>query len=90
MAGWFMPERVPYAPVRLFCFPHAGGGASAYRAWTKESALGAVPVQLPGRENRMRETPLLSMRAIVEQAAEALRRAAVCPVRAQPWGARRL
>ena len=73
MAGWFMPERVPYGPVRLFCFPHAGGGASAYRAWTKESALGAVPVQLPGRENRMRETPLLSMRAIVEQAAEAIR-----------------
>ena len=73
MAGWFMPEKVPYAPVRLFCFPHAGGGASAYRAWTKESALGAIPVQLPGRENRMRETLLLSMSAIVEQAAEAIR-----------------
>ncbi len=80
MPGWFMPEKVPYAPVRLFCFPHAGGGASAYRAWTKDPAMGVVPVQLPGRENRMREAPLLSMKEVVEQAAEA-----VLPYAGQPY-----
>ncbi len=72
MAGWFMPVKVSDAPVRLFCFPYAGGGASTYRTWTKEETLGIVPVQLPGRENRMREKPLLSMREIVEQAAAAI------------------
>lgn len=80
MSGWFMPEKVPHAPVRLFCFPYAGGGASAYRAWTRERSLAVVPVQLPGRENRMREAPLLAMREIVEQAAAAIR-----PYVAQPY-----
>jgi medium-chain acyl-[acyl-carrier-protein] hydrolase len=47
----------PRARLRLFCFPYAGGGASAYRGWA--AALPAdvevCPVQLPGRESRLRE-----------------------------------
>src|SRR5690242_12788229 len=43
--------------MRLFCFPHAGGGASVYRHWP--AALGeqieVVAVRLPGRENRFGE-----------------------------------
>ncbi|MFF0613817.1 thioesterase II family protein [Nocardia tengchongensis] len=45
------------ASLRLFCFHHAGGGASMYRTWQR--ALGphtAVrPVLLPGRERRRGE-----------------------------------
>ena len=40
----------------VLCLPYAGCGASIYRAWPR--AVGDValrPVQLPGRESRMRE-----------------------------------
>ena len=42
----------------LFCFPHAGAGASVYRRWTEAFApsIAVCPLQLPGRENRIRET----------------------------------
>ena len=59
------------APVRLFCFPHAGGSASSFHGWAR--ALGpqisVVPVQLPGRENRIREPRLRDMTVLVEQLA---------------------
>jgi medium-chain acyl-[acyl-carrier-protein] hydrolase len=46
--------------ARLFCFPHAGVGASAYRLWAMglPPALEVCAVQLPGRESRFREPPL--------------------------------
>lgn len=41
------------ARVRLFCLPHAGAGAGAYRAWTDLGSpdVGVQPVQLPGRDS---------------------------------------
>lgn len=47
----------PRARVRMFCFPYAGGGASVYRGWGKSlpADIEVCPVQLPGRESRMRE-----------------------------------
>ena len=49
----------PNATKRLFCFPFAGGAASAYRQWA--SILGpsieVCAIQLPGRENRLLELP---------------------------------
>ncbi len=47
--------------VRLFCLPHAGGGATAYRSWAAElpSFVQLCPVRLPGRETRLSE-PLYS------------------------------
>ena len=72
MSSWFMPETVPAAAIRLFCFSYAGGGASTFRSWPRDDSLGVVPVQLPGRENRMAEAPLLSMDEIVEQTAQAM------------------
>jgi medium-chain acyl-[acyl-carrier-protein] hydrolase len=65
----------PEAEVRLFCFPFAGGGASTYRDW--QSALGpridVYPVQLPGREDRLKERPESSMRVLASRLADALR-----------------
>ena len=55
------PLGMPQSPTatRLLCFPHAGGGASAYRSWTRAAPpeLEVCPVQLPGREARIREAP---------------------------------
>lgn len=47
------------APIPLICLPFAGGGASAYRLWTQlsDGELDVIPVQLPGREDRVDEEP---------------------------------
>lgn len=36
----------------LFCFPFAGGGASAYNSWIQkmQGKITVCPIQLPGRE----------------------------------------
>lgn len=46
--------------MRLFCFPYAGGGVSAFRQWGASLPDGVEPwaVQLPGREDRMGTPPL--------------------------------
>lgn len=46
-------------PTPLICLPFAGGGASAYRRWTQlsDGELDVIPVQLPGREDRVDEDP---------------------------------
>ena len=38
MLDWIMPEAQDLSRVRLFCFPYAGGGASVYRNWLRESS----------------------------------------------------
>jgi medium-chain acyl-[acyl-carrier-protein] hydrolase len=47
----------PNARLRLFCFPYAGGAASIYRTWHQHlpADIEVCAVQLPGRENRIRE-----------------------------------
>jgi surfactin synthase thioesterase subunit len=51
---------VPDARVRLFCLGHIGTGASLFSPWVTQGLPGVeiCPLQLPGRENRLRE-PLL-------------------------------
>ncbi|MBW4696815.1 MAG: putative thioesterase [Aphanocapsa lilacina HA4352-LM1] len=51
---WCTPN--PRARLRLFCFPHAGCGASVYRGWRESlpAAIEVRPCQLPGRENLTR------------------------------------
>ncbi|RJL20550.1 thioesterase II family protein [Bailinhaonella thermotolerans] len=49
-------ENRPWAARRLVCFPHAGGSAAFYRAWSR--ALPSVEVhavQYPGRADRIAE-----------------------------------
>ncbi len=64
----------PRAKLRLFCFPYAGGSAIAYRGWSTEmpEAVEVLPVQLPGRERRLREPPFTKMDPLVDALVEAL------------------
>jgi medium-chain acyl-[acyl-carrier-protein] hydrolase len=67
-------HRKPQARIRLFCFPHAGGGASIFRAWSEQLPLDieVCPVQLPGREDRLREQPFVNLSALLEALIPAL------------------
>ncbi len=67
-------EPNPRARLRLFCFPYAGGGASVYRGWAASlpGDVEVCPVQLPGRESRLRETPFTHWQPLVEALAEVL------------------
>jgi surfactin synthase thioesterase subunit len=41
---------------RIFCFPYSGVGASMFNRWPRRlGGLEVCPVQLPGRENRIRD-----------------------------------
>jgi medium-chain acyl-[acyl-carrier-protein] hydrolase len=64
------PARQP----RMFCFHHAGGGAAFFREWPQlfGDELEIVAVQLPGRGNRLRESPYVDMRTLVGELTEAL------------------
>lgn len=55
---WIVRARPnPRARLRLFCLPYAGGGASTYRGWPAHlpADIEVIAVQLPGREERLRE-----------------------------------
>ncbi|MCX4987066.1 thioesterase II family protein [Streptomyces sp. NBC_00572] len=60
--------------VRLVCFPHAGGAASAFIPLSR--ALGehvdVLAVQYPGRQDRRREEPYRSVDAHADALAEAM------------------
>ena len=49
--------RRPGAPLRLFCFPYAGGSSAVFRTWPSQlsESIDVAMVELPGRGSRMRE-----------------------------------
>ena len=53
--------------LTLFCIPHAGGGASAFRGWAPSlaSRVRVRVLQLAGRESRFREPASDDVRAVV-------------------------
>jgi medium-chain acyl-[acyl-carrier-protein] hydrolase len=58
----------------MFCFPYAGGGASAYRGWAAAlpGDVEVCPVQLPGRESRLREKPFTHSEPLITAIGDAL------------------
>lgn len=66
-ASWFPGVESSEAP-RLFCFPHAGGGASAFAGWKSPRIC---PVRLPGREARAAEAPFERMAPLIDALAAA-------------------
>lgn len=74
-SAWLVrPRPVARPRLRLFCFPYAGGGASAYRGWAPHMPpdIDVVAVQLPGREERLRETPFHDLRELLPVIADEL------------------
>ena len=75
MTDWIVcPEKKDAAAKRLFCFPFAGRGASAYRTWIEETGadLELCLIQYPGRENRLRERPFTRVGALVSALADGI------------------
>jgi medium-chain acyl-[acyl-carrier-protein] hydrolase len=64
----------PRARLRMFCFPYAGGGASVYRGWAPllPADVEVCPVQLPGRESRLRDQPFSRPEPMIAALAEVL------------------
>jgi medium-chain acyl-[acyl-carrier-protein] hydrolase len=64
----------PQAPLRLFCFPYAGGAASVYSKVLNglPSEIEVCPVELPGRGSRLSEPPVNDLKRLVEIIAEEL------------------
>jgi medium-chain acyl-[acyl-carrier-protein] hydrolase len=66
---WLLcPRPLGAAPWRLFCFPHAGAGTSAYAAWAAELApdIEVTAVCPPGRERHINEPPHHAMTPLVD------------------------
>lgn len=68
-SAWFsVPRPQPSAEFTLYCFPYAGSGASCFFQWARAFEAHGIEVrsvQLPARENRLRDAPLTSIDAIV-------------------------
>ena len=64
------------ARVRLLCFPHAGGGTSVWRSWSRTLGLPAwvevAAIQLPGHGMRIGEPLVTESERLVEALVEAL------------------
>lgn len=72
VASKWLPFKAQAGPgLPLFCLPHAGGGASAFRTWLGQiPEVAVLPVQPPGREARFREPPHEHMQSLVTALAE--------------------
>jgi medium-chain acyl-[acyl-carrier-protein] hydrolase len=72
----WIPYRRPnrYPRLRLFCFPYAGGSASVFRAWVNSfpQEIDICPIQYPGREKRIIESPFTSIEPLIDELANVL------------------
>ena len=68
------PRPNPHARMRLFCFPYAGSGASIYRTWPAlvSPDIEVCPIQLPGRENRLKEPPFTWLAPLIQKLGDAI------------------
>lgn len=70
---WILrPAPRPGPAIILYCLPHAGGAASAFRAWHSllPEWIEVAAVRLPGRENRVSEPPEFTVAAVARAVAE--------------------
>lgn len=68
---WLLRRPSEQAEFRLFCLPYSGVGASMYNRWPAQAGrVDLIPVQLPGRENRLREKHFGTYEAMAESLAE--------------------
>ncbi|WP_051908604.1 thioesterase II family protein [Candidatus Odyssella acanthamoebae] len=62
-------KKKPEAAIRLFCFHHAGGGASTFYPWLEylSPKIEMIAIQLPGRENRFSEPLRNNIKEITDE-----------------------
>ncbi len=69
--SWLSCYGLPqYSQARVFAFPYSGGGASIFSKWGQtfsENKIDFIGVQLPGREDRLREEPFSNLASLVKQ-----------------------
>ena len=73
--GWIVRYRQnARAPLRLFCFSYAGGGASVFRPWADilPSGVEVCCIQLPGHEFRLGEPAYTRLVPLVQALADAI------------------
>ncbi|WP_424102086.1 beta-ketoacyl synthase N-terminal-like domain-containing protein [Moorena producens] len=66
---WFKPSELnSKARFRLFCFPYAGAGNSIFHSWSEKlpKEIEICPLQLPGRENRLGESPFTRLKPLIQ------------------------
>ena len=66
---WFpKPMTSQRGQLKLFCFPYAGGTSQIYRGWDEylPPAVELVPVELPGRNLRLRDPAFVSLPVLVQ------------------------
>ncbi len=61
-----VPRPDPRAPVRLVCFPYAGGGPGLFRHWADALPAEVCAIRAPGRESRSDEAPHTSMSELLD------------------------
>ncbi len=72
-SAWFpLLNLAAKGQLRLFCFPHAGGGALAFRNWSLDG-VEICPILLPGRESRASEPAIDNMTELVGALVAAIR-----------------
>lgn len=64
----------PDTSIRLFCFPYAGGNAASFRSWQDAffRSIQLLPVQLPGRGERLSEPAFKHLPELIETLGPAL------------------
>jgi medium-chain acyl-[acyl-carrier-protein] hydrolase len=73
-SNWIVRQGSAEPALRLFCFSYAGGGTSAFRAWSDHlpEQVEVCAVALPGRESRSAEGPYRRIRPLVTDLQAAL------------------
>jgi surfactin synthase thioesterase subunit len=70
---WLNAVHSPPSPQRrLVCLPYAGAGATVFHGWKLAPDLEVRAVQLPGRQDRLREPPVASVDQAIDAIASAL------------------
>lgn len=66
---------VPEAALRLFCFPYAGGGATAFRTWPDylPDNVEMQALEMPGRETQLRLPSFVRVEPLVRAIGEAIK-----------------
>ncbi|MCP4340097.1 MAG: putative thioesterase, partial [Desulfobulbaceae bacterium] len=64
----------PDASLRIFCFPHGGGGPHIYRQWADEfdDNIEVYALHFPGRGSRRDEPPITNVDELASEVVDAL------------------